>query len=601
MKYRAITKRKAENSVVNGCGIVFPANEDVVKIKRARIRDVHHEVEDLTEILHYLDNGNSTTSVKIPTNKCSSNVEMCQQLRGDQLDHNAYKWWLSRFGIEDHVSTALLHQVQPERSTSKFSVNKDITLPVFPVDSNICTVDAAGATGLRRMELHKSSNSLARHYKPILDRGVFSWGENFTFSSHSSEGRDLKMPPVDIASLRPFSLLSVPPVQRLHLVEPFRPVPPALKHLILERTHLLSPSENKLCFPSGQKLYTDNNLSSGRKILRVVSERIHINGLDAIPPAPPSPSEHTTDKNRHHHTGDNSTTCGAGGSGSDSGVGVISLFSAEPPRQSSLQVGGSLSPVHEGDEATEEDNEEDGIRNQRSRSIIGGSGFRQGNSAVSGEGGGSGLDGVEVEHGFEAGFMLDPADVEHMARQYDEEIEEEERIAAEEAAAAAAAIAAASGIGSGDGMDDFGEGYDNSSAYLQQTQELELDVDMDGRQGSLPEGPWDEGFEWSQVDESSSIFASSSSQQEETEGRSPDLTLGCGDGSVGDRSVGARVRFVIADSGTDNALSSSSTAAATATATATTTLRGIGFSDDLSEEDTESLAYPLEGCAQVIE
>lgn len=286
MSYRVIKKRKIHDSSVDP-EIAKTAVKKKFTQKRKDRKGLNADAEDFRDILcHFEKNDDySGNGMKIDKkSSCQSKSEKYQTLRGNKLDRNAHKWWCLRLGIQEHVASMLINQVQPLRSlSSTYLETEPISQKVF-ARANICSTDAPGACGTRRTSLQISSGAAARHYKPVLAGGTFTWGENFSFTSHPSEASSGR-PPVGLQLLRPASLLSSPPVQRLHLVEPFRPVSLAVKDLILERSHLLTPSGNEVCLLSGEGLYPHRALRSGRAILRAVSSRIRIDGLETTPGA----------------------------------------------------------------------------------------------------------------------------------------------------------------------------------------------------------------------------------------------------------------------------------------------------------------------------
>jgi hypothetical protein len=131
----------------------------------------------------------------------------------------------------------------------------------------ICTPNAHGIYGFRRLELHQESGLPARHYKPILKHGTMSWGENF----------NLKLQPPPIPELSSSS--SSEPQPQLHpqqsFMEPLRAVPSPLRALLYERAHLLNVSQGLYDLSSGKPLYPVE-LSQGERVLRLAASHFFV-------------------------------------------------------------------------------------------------------------------------------------------------------------------------------------------------------------------------------------------------------------------------------------------------------------------------------------
>lgn len=287
MSYRAVVKPEPKNHFVRGYGVSTCIYDEAAEPQKRLRKEVDADVEELREILRHFEKHDSSHHIHLPEEKFTSATKKCRLLKGPAIDRKAYRWWLTRMGIEGHVVAALCHNIKPERGSSGPTTYHDPpTRQVKHEQSNISTIDAPGSLGLRRTNMHALSGSAARHYKLAIHDGTFAWSENFTFSAPATEvsgNNGQCVAPVDADKLHPSSLLSVPPTQSLHLVEPFRPVPLAMRELVLERAYLLSPNDNKLLLHTGQAPYPSGVLNSGRSILRHVSRRVKVNGLGTLP------------------------------------------------------------------------------------------------------------------------------------------------------------------------------------------------------------------------------------------------------------------------------------------------------------------------------
>jgi hypothetical protein len=224
--------------------------------------------EDCLEILHSFEK--HYPKDKFPKIKEFNFLETSQHRdMTPHVDHT-HLYWLKHLGLESHLIESISHQ-KKRHEMNWVKPEDHLNHNTGDFFHTVCSPNAPGIYGFRRLQLHQESGLPARHYKPTLKNGVFSWGENF----------NLKLPPVilspETSSSNSSSSCGTAPTPHFFR-EPFRRVPSAVKSLLTERAHLLNLSNGTYYLDSGQPIFP-TELSDGDRVLRLASAHLLVEGV----------------------------------------------------------------------------------------------------------------------------------------------------------------------------------------------------------------------------------------------------------------------------------------------------------------------------------
>jgi hypothetical protein len=255
-----------ESFIAKSHSSVTPNNE-ICKDVRSHMK---MEDEDCLELLHSFEKHNSKKKTFPKVKEWNYLGNSQHRDMAPHVDHT-HVYWLKEFGVESHLIESISYQKKMQEM--------NWTKPEDHLNHNtgnlyhtVCSPNAPGIYGSRRLQLHQESGLPARHYKPTLRNGVISWGENF----------NLKLPPaIPLSSSASSSSSSIPPASTspAHFYrETLRRVPTAVKSLFSERAHLLNLSNGTYYLDTGQPIFPIE-LSEGDRVLRLASAHLLVEGV----------------------------------------------------------------------------------------------------------------------------------------------------------------------------------------------------------------------------------------------------------------------------------------------------------------------------------